>query len=337
MSYTASPGLRGAGRAGLTATVCGAAFLAAACAGSPRAGEHADAARVPAYPEVASLLGAHHALVGRVWSVRERRFVTPARVEAEVRASRFVLLGERHGNPEQHALQGRLIAAAGRDGRRTAVVAEQLDFEQQPAIDACSRDCGEFGAELGARVEWAKSGWPAYANYRPVFGAAGAIRAPVYAGNAGTKRIRALSRGEAPTPAEAPWVSTAREPLDAAGRERLVADLTEGHCGHLPSGYAESLVLAQRLRDASMGATLTRAAAAEQRPDTVVLVAGTGHARRDYGVPTLLCEPALVVAFVEVADGERRPEEYGPVDGFDYLWFTRRVDEPDPCEQFRKR
>lgn len=333
MSYTANQGLRGA----ICAAFCGAVLVVAGCSGGPRSAARVTAPASPAIVEGVALLGQGHPLLGRVWSVRERRYVDPARVEAEVRASRFVLLGERHGNPDHHALQGRLIAAAGRDGRRAAVVAEQLDFDQQPAIDACRSGCADVGAELGARVNWDRSGWPPYAVYRPVFDAAGAVRAPVYAGNAGAKRIRALSRGEAPSAEEAPWVGKARAPLSTRGRERLVADLTEGHCGHLPSEYAESLVLAQRLRDASMGATLLRAAVAADRPDTVVLVAGTGHARRDYGVPTLLDAEALVVGFVEVSDGEGRPEKYGPVEGFDYLWFTRRVDEPDPCEKLRER
>jgi uncharacterized iron-regulated protein len=332
-------------RTSVGVTLCAAASLLAACAGGPHpeaSGSGAGEPRpLPATPSSSvdgvKLLGQDHVLVGRVWSVRERRFVAPERVEAAVRSARFALLGERHGNPDQHALQARLIAAAGRDGRRAALVAEQLDFEQQPAIDACRRDCPDFGADLGARVTWEKSGWPSYALYRPVFAAAGAEGAPVYAGNAGAKRIRELARGEPPTRDEAPWVARAREPLSAKGRDRLVADLTEGHCGHLPTGYAESLVLAQRLRDASMTATLQRADASAERPDTAVLVAGTGHARRDYGVPTLLGAPALVVGFIEVAEGRSRPADYGPADGFDYLWFTRRVDEPDPCVQFRER
>lgn len=287
-------------------------------------------------PAPVRLIERHHPLVGRVWSVRERRFVPPARVEADVRAARYLLLGERHGNPDHHALQGRLIASAAQGGRRVAVVAEQLDFDVQPAIDECRRDCADFGADLGARVNWAASGWPAYAVYRPVFDAAGAAKAPVYAGNAGAKRIRALSRGDAPTAAEQSWVARAKTPLEGLGRDRLVADLTEGHCGHMPAQHAESLVLAQRLRDASMTSRLELAAASLEPQAAIVLVAGTGHARRDYGVPTLLGEPALVIEFVEAAHGATRPERYGPLDGYDYVWFTARVDEPDPCEKFRR-
>ncbi len=305
------------------------AALAVLAAGVPAAA----IADEPATP--VRLVGTEHPLAGRIWSVREGRFVDEEAVLRDVRGARYLLLGERHGNPEHHRLQGRLIRAAAEAGRPIALVAEQLDAAQQPAIDACRRDCTDLGAQLGERVGWAQSGWPAYALYEPVFAAAAASGAAVYAGNPGAKRVRALSGGGTPEGDEAAWLEAARQPLPASGRERLVEDLAAGHCGHLPKEYAESLVLAQRLRDASMAAALQRG---RGENGVAVLVAGTGHVRRDYGVPTLLRAPrTVVVAFTEVAAGENVAEDYGPRDAYDYLWFTARVDEPDPCEQFRER
>jgi uncharacterized iron-regulated protein len=276
-----------------------------------------------------------HPLVGRIWSTREARFVAESDVLAAAARSRFVLLGERHGNPEHHALQARLVTAAAAGGRALAVVAEQLDFAQQAAIDACVAGCTEFGTELGARVGWERTGWPPYVLYAPVFEAAHRAGATVLAGNPSAARIRALSRGEPAAPDEG-WAAAAREPLSAAGRERLVQDLVDGHCGHLPAERTEPLVHAQRLRDAAMAATLLRGAAAGA-DRAGVLIAGNGHARRDYGVPTLLGDTsALVIGFMEVAANERSAANYAEPGAFDYLWFTARVDEPDPCEQFRE-
>jgi uncharacterized iron-regulated protein len=212
-------------------------------------------------------------------------------------------------------------------------VFEQLDFPQQTAIDACARDCADFGAELGARVRWSDAGWPDYALYRPIFDAAAAQRLPVYAGNPGAARIRALGRGGAAEPAEAAWLPLADAPLPSRARERLVDDLVEGHCGHLPRAQAGPIVRAQRLRDAALTATLRRAADAH---GAALLFAGSGHVRRDYGVPTLLgSRSTLVVGLVEVDAKRLRPRDYAALDAFDYVWFTPRVDEPDPCAQFR--
>lgn len=343
MSYTRSgilhyprAGRGGTMRPGRAFIVAGVLVLggpAASGAAQPASGGPPPAASAAAAPAEVRLVDRDHPLIGRIWSTREGRFVAEADVFAAAGRARFVLLGERHGNPEHHALQGRLVAATAAGGRAVAVVAEQLDFPQQPAIDACRTECDDFGAELGQRVAWAKSGWPPYALYAPVFEAAEQAAAKVLAGNPGAARIRALSRGE-PTSDEREWVTAAREPLSSRGREQLVRDLVDGHCGHLPAERTEPLVYAQRLRDAAMAATLARGAGAD---GTAVLVAGNGHVRRDYGVPTLLQEPrTLVIGFTEVSADERFAAKYAEPDAFDYLWFTARVDEPDPCEQFRE-
>ncbi|MCC6526518.1 MAG: hypothetical protein IT373_27970, partial [Polyangiaceae bacterium] len=93
-----------------------------------------------------------------------------------------------------------------------------------------------------------------------------------------------------------------------------------------------------------------REAAGVEAAGAVVLIAGAGHVRADRGVPAALraaepgaaagaAEPALVtVAVVEVVRGELDPVSYREVpvpaperEPFDFLWFTPRVDEDDPC------
>lgn len=318
-----------------TAQGAGSAAQAGGSAASARGNSTQPDGSVAPAAEAATprLVLSDHPLVGRIWDVRRGRYVTAETVDAAAGRARFVLLGERHGNPEHHRAQARLIAAASRD-RRLAVVLEQVEFGMQPAIDACRAECADFGAELGGRVDWAKTGWPAYAVYRPIFDVVGERELALYAGNPGAKRVRALGRGEPPEAAEAAWWPAAA-PLPAMGRERLVDDLVEGHCGHLPRERAEPMVQAQRVRDAALAATLLRGAETE---GAAALVAGSGHARGDYGVPTLLpSDGVVVVGFAEVAPGRKRPRDYAPLDGFDYVWFTARVDEPDPCAQFRKQ
>lgn len=320
---------------GLSVVLACAALAASRAAGSPAdvpASDDALPTLPPDAPRAPRLVLADHPLVGRIYDSRARRWVEPRHVETAVASARFALLGERHGNPEHHRLQARLIAVAAR-GRRLAVVLEQIETSRQAAIDACRAECVDFAAELGPRVDWAASGWPAYALYRPILDVVGAESAVLLAGNPGAKRVRALGRGEAPEAHEAQWLEAASQPLAAPGRERLVADLVQGHCGFLQPAAAEPMVRAQRVRDAAFAATLRRGAEAAE---AAVLVAGSGHVRRDYGVPTLLADgTSVVVGFTEVAPGAREPEAYGALDAYDYLWFTARVDEPDPCAKMR--
>ena len=53
-------------------------------------------------------------------------------------------------------------------------------------------------------------------------------------------------------------------------------------------------------------------------------------------MPWLLEAPSLSIAFIEVARGLETPEDYSAFDPalFDYVWFTARVDEEDPCAAF---
>ncbi len=117
--------------------------------------------------------------------------------------------------------------------------------------------------------------------------------------------------------------------------------MVESHCGHASREFAVRLVDAQRLRDGTMADVMLGAGEAG-----TVLITGSGHARRDYGVPLYVAERApgarmLSVRLVEVRDGFDDPAAYLDAVAdqprpFDYLWFTPAIERPDPCEQFRK-
>jgi hypothetical protein len=76
-----------------------------------------------------------------------------------------------------------------------------------------------------------------------------------------------------------------------------------------------------------------------------VSISVVGPSRTDWGVPVYLetqlpGSTVTSVALLEVESGETEPAAYaaqfgdGPLP-FDYVWFTPRVDDVDPCEKFR--
>ena len=103
------------------------------------------------------------------------------------------------------------------------------------------------------------------------------------------------------------------------------------------------MVTVMTARDAHMAAVLVRAAATGDR-DAAVLIAGTGHARADHGVPFNLrrFEPeARIVSLglVEVIEAANQPAAYAERFGvdvipFDFVWFTPVADPEDPCARF---
>jgi uncharacterized iron-regulated protein len=133
-----------------------------------------------------------------------------------------------------------------------------------------------------------------------------------------------------------------RPPPDAVF-EKMAADIRDAHCGLAPEKILKPMVDVQRARDAQMAESLLAAA----DPDGAILIAGAGHVRNDYGIPVYLKAKApakrvISIAFIEVDKDKTEPQSYALAypDGrfpFDYVWFTPRVDDVDPCEKFKSQ
>ena len=58
-----------------------------------------------------------HPLVGKIWGIREEAYVTVDALESALIDSTYVLLGEKHDNPDHHTIQADLIRAMAVAGR----------------------------------------------------------------------------------------------------------------------------------------------------------------------------------------------------------------------------
>ena len=289
----------------------------------------------------ATTLGQDHPLTDRIWDVAAARVMTTEALLARLAAARFVLLGERHDQPEHHVHQAAIVRGLAAAGRRPTVAFEMLDADQAAALaEFLARSPGDAAA-LGEAVGWSGSGWPPWSLYRPIADAALAAGLPLAAANLPPKTVRAVARGDmgALPPALVRAYALDR-PAAPATQAAMEAEMRDSHCGKLPESVLPAMVTAQRARDAAMA---ERLAAADG--DGAVLIAGAGHVRTDRGVPIYLASRApgaavASVAFVEVADGRTAPSEYAERFGaarlpFDYVWFTSRADEVDHCARFR--
>ncbi len=250
--------------------------------------------------------------------------------EARLRSDTVALLGEVHDNAEHHRVRTALLRRAFDSGWRPAVVMEQFDIDRQADIERSRgerpRDASHLIARAGATRGW---DWPAY---EPLIQLVLQFELPLFAGNLprtlaarltregheavfGAARTRELQLDRTP---DAAW---------QAAQERAI-DL--GHCGALPRSALAGMARAQFARDAVMAHLLIKHA-----PRGAVLLAGTGHVRRDIGVPrwlTALHAPTvLAVGFIET-DNE------APAPGvFDAVVSTVPAKRGDPCEAFKVR
>ncbi len=297
----------------------------------------------PPYGEWLTSAFAEHPLTGRIWSARERRFVgTEILMEAVGRAG-FVLLGEKHDNPDHHRLQAWILEKTA--GPADRVIFEMLSDSEEPALSTAWRGAETDLDALGPALRWEERGWFAWPIYRPVFDALAKTGAIPRTGDLPRQKRRAVSRGFdilGPGVAES-W--SLNRPLEAAAHADLAKHIVDGHCGLLPAEAVGPVINVQRARDASLAdAMLTPEAAVRRR----FLIAGGGHARKDYGVPWYLrargvnAEQIVVVVMLEVDEGETDPQAVLGLaaDGFppaDFIWFTPRVDTQDPCEKYAEQ
>jgi uncharacterized iron-regulated protein len=269
-----------------------------------------------------------HPLVGRIYRPTPGEFAARADLEQGLGNARFLLLGEKHDNRDHHQLEAALLREFLRGRRSVAVAFEMLDLDQQPIVDRYLSAHPSEVDGLGRAVDWDSSGWPPWRFYRPVFAVALKWHARIVAANLPRESVRAIvHRDEVPFATELP-------PFSPAALEDMENEMRESHCGLLPESLLPGMVLAQRARDFTMARRMLEA----DRGEGVALCGGSGHVRQDTGVPAYLraagATGMLSIAFIEVVRGQPDPRSYLPAP-FDFLWFTPRVDEKDPCAELR--
>jgi uncharacterized iron-regulated protein len=272
-----------------------------------------------------------HPLVGRIWAPPQGRFVAPNDVVVAAARARFVLLGEKHDNPDHHRLQAWMMRALVGAGARPGLAFEMIAVDRQAALDAATA-----ATDIGAVVGWRERGWPDWAMYAPIAAAAREAGLPILAADLPRAQIRAATRA-------VPGTETG---LSDAAISAIAAEMEKSHCGMVSGEAAARMASAQIARDAFMAERLIEAARTKPAR-TAVLIAGGGHIVRDRGVPFHLARLApdgatVALAFLEVQRDAMLPADYAARIGrdalpFDFVWFTPRVDDADPCDTQRDR
>ncbi|MCU0291599.1 MAG: ChaN family lipoprotein [Thermoanaerobaculaceae bacterium] len=287
-------------------------------------------------------VGADHALVGVIWDVQAGRVIDEPTLVARLARARFVLLGEKHDNPDHHRLQARVFSALLEAGRKPALAFEMLDGDDAPAVQAFLAGKPADAAGLGAAVGWDTKSWPAWAWYQQIADLAVRAGLPIVAANLPDRLARAAARqGLGAFPPEMVKSLGLGEPLAEPVRAAMAREIADSHCGFAPPGMVEPMILVQRARDAHMAAAVQKGATS----DGAVLITGFGHARTDRAVPPHLLRGEAVVAslaFLEVQTGKESVPSYADdLDAstlpFDFVWMTPRVDDLDPCEKFKAK
>jgi len=230
-------------------------------------------------------------------------------------AADIVIVGEVHDNPAHHRHQAAAVFAL----QPRAIVFEMLTPEQAARVTDDNRSDPGLGKVLG----WQEAGWPDFAMYQPIFAASSAA---IYGAALGPDALKGRRDPATLLPDPAFGLAEPLTPDDQAARE---AEQATSHCDALPVDLLPYMVAVQRLRDASFAAMALDAFKAHGGP--VVVITGTGHARRDQGIPAALARAAPAVTVLSVGQLESDPGADAPYD----LWLISAAPaRPDPCAAF---
>lgn len=287
-----------------------------------------------------------HPLAGQIWKPSDQRRATAGEVYAAMKGADFVLIGEKHDNADHHWLQAELIRELAAYGRRPVLVFEMLTQSQQEALEAHLAKYPGDAAGIGAAVGWEKSGWPNWNIYQPIAEQALRDNMPLLAGGMSRDTIKRIAReGPDALGKGRAMVLMLDKPVEEELRAEIRQVIFDSHCGQLPESMLDPMLAVTLAKDAVMAERMIEARTPPD-PDVSVLIAGAGHVRADWGVPLHLKRrlPGIRIVTVGLAEVERdildpaaHAERYGGRLPFDFVWFTPRVDDNDPCEVFAEQ
>lgn len=299
-------------------------------------------------PPWSSKIDAEHYLVGKIWHPDSGRYVGAELVGKIAREADYVLLGEKHDNIDHHLIQAWLIESIFGNGRISPVAFEMLTTDQHEKLEEYQTDYPGNATQLGSFLKWEESGWPSWSMYYPVFQAAMTAGAPLIAASEPRQKFRQMvTKGVKTVLGDDTYAQLGLEytipPLILEAKRQ---DIVESHCNKLPESMINPMVQVQHAKDAIMAHILVENNA-NHGENGVILITGDGHARNDYGVPWHLKRVAsdksvVTIGIIEVAEDLIDPRQYAAKTRtekipFDFVWFTPRSDDEDPCERFSRK
>ena len=283
-----------------------------------------------------SKLYADHSLVGKIWNSATDSYVSIMQLSELSLSAKYLILGEKHDNPDHHALQLNFIEFLINNDALSQLTLEMMDSESLPALQQIQSANLESLDDIKNYLNWDDKGWD-WNFYGPIVQAAYTAEVPLAAGNISGERMSEVY-GQSSLAVEF-------DILNAATMDQLIVDIDESHCGLLPESQFPAMARVQQARDYSMAQNM----AAPDDREIAVLVAGNYHARQDLGVPNYLLakhnnlsrDDIVSIAFMEVQPNEENPESYlqrySDVVAYDYVWFTPVISEEDYCASLRSQ
>jgi uncharacterized iron-regulated protein len=255
---------------------------------------------------------------GEIRELRSGQTLTAQELLARLAKPLRLIVGEQHDNRDHHQLQLWLLQALGERRPQGSLLLEMLTPDQQVRVDHIKYS-SPLPADLPNALAW-QPGWE-WNLYGPIVGFALTQPYPLLAANLDTLEIRTVY-------AKPPTLSGSRSNASMV-KETLLAQISDSHCGLLPTSQMPAMLAVQQQRDRRMAGRLLAA------PTPSLLFAGAYHARKDVGVPIHvldLGEPEAPTVLMLAEQGAVVTPAMA-----DYVWYTPATPPQDYCAQMRKQ
>lgn len=273
----------------------------------------------------------NHPLKGKIISMTTGQPLSYTQLLEQLQSHRFILLGEKHDNPEHHLRELQLLEGL-QTGPNTRLVLEMLDESQAESIAQLSENSSK--TEIQTQLHWNHRSWP-WQDYGPLIKAALKNHNQLTAGNLSKAEILQIYQGE---PTDKPRLAPNKIP--EAIRATIQQQIYESHCQAMPLTQMGPMTQIQISRDASMAYALSDNLGDRMQ---AILIAGSFHVRKDTGVPLHLqqwsTEAVASILLIETETNNNTIEAaIAPYAGMaDYLWFTSKSTEKDYCASLQQQ
>jgi uncharacterized iron-regulated protein len=277
-------------------------------------------ASLPGVPQWQGNEGLQHEQLGKIVELRTGNELTPEQLLRRLATAPKVLVGERHDNPDHHALQLWLLRALVTQREQGSLLLEMLTPDQQAKVDTVRAAIaqGNTPDDMVSALSW-QPGW-AWSLYGPLVQYAVRQPYPLLAANLERREVMDIYKN-IPT-------LTGEHSASANVQEGLFKQIRTSHCNLLPESQLPAMLAVQQQRDRRMAEALIAA------PAPSILFAGAYHARRDLGVPLHLrdlnADSGLQVLILAEAGSEVTAESA------DYVWYTAAQPEQDHCAKMHR-
>jgi len=238
-------------------------------------------------------------------------------IERLAKPSRLIV-GEQHDNRDHHQLQLWLLQSLGEQRPQGSLLLEMLTLDQQQRVDDV-RNASTTPEDLPAALAW-QEGWD-WDLYGPIVRFALTQPYPLLAANLDNLDVRAVY-------AKPPALSGSQSNA-ASVKEALLVQISDSHCGLLPTSQMPAMLAVQQQRDRRMAERLLAA------PTPSLLFAGAYHARKDVGVPIHVLDLGQAQAPTVLMLAEQGAVVTAAM--ADYVWYTPASPPQDYCAQMRQQ